>query len=156
SLEDKRISKGIERAQKKVEERNFSIRKHLLEWDEPMDYQRRAFYSERQQILDGRRLSDLIWRMIDDVIDQNVDDYLAEDYVARRVSDWVRGTLEVQIDPEQLTDEDATYLERRIREKAKDEARDAVRTSLGEYIDTEEEPSQWDIGGLLRWAQRMF
>jgi len=156
SLEDKRVSKGIERAQKKVEERNFSIRKHLLEWDEPMDYQRRSFYSERQQILEGQRLSDLIWRMIDDGIDDAVGDYLAEDYVARRVSDWCRSALDLPIAADALGDEDPDYLMRRIRGKAKDEAYDALRTSVGEYIDEEEPPGQWDVGGLLKWAQRMF
>ena len=156
SLEDKRISKGIERAQNKVEERNFSIRKHLLEWDEPLDYQRRSFYRERQQILEGRRLSDLIWRMNDDVIEEAVNDFTAEDYTARRISDWCKTALEIQIPPDQLMDDDPKYLERRIREKAKDEIRDAIRTSLGEYIDPDETPQQWDVGGLLRWGQRMF
>ena len=156
SLEDKRITKGIERAQRKVEERNFSTRKHLLEWDEPMDYQRRAFYSERQGILEGRRLSDLIWRMIDECVEEVVGDYLAEDYVARRVSDWVKSTLDINVEASQLHDHDLESLTHRIRAKAKDEIRDMVRTSLGEYIDEEEEASAWDVGGLLKWAQRMF
>jgi len=156
SLEDKRISKGIERAQKKVEERNFSTRKHLLEWDEPMDYQRRSFYSERQQILEGRRLSDLIWRMIDDTVAEVVSDYLAPDYTARRISDWCRSTLDLVIEPGQLMEDDADYLAKRIRQKAKDEIRDMVHTSLGEYIDEEEPASSWDVGGLLKWAQRLF
>ncbi len=156
SLEDKRINKGIERAQRKVEERNFSIRKHLLEWDEPMDYQRRAFYSERQRILEGRSLSELIWRMIDEVIDLAVDDDLAADYAARQISRWCKSALDVSIDPRHLSDEDPAYVIRRIREKAKDEVRDAIRTSLGEYIDPEEPPSAWDLGGLQRWAQRLF
>ncbi|HPD29048.1 MAG TPA: SEC-C metal-binding domain-containing protein [Phycisphaerae bacterium] len=156
SLEDKRISKGIERAQRKVEERNFSIRKHLLEWDEPMDYQRRAFYKERQQILEGRQLSDLIWRMIEETVEEAVADYLAEDYMARRISDWCKNNLDVAIDAEVLEGDDAAHLQRIIREKAKDEIRDAIRTSLGEYIDEEEGSAAWDVGGLLKWAQRMF
>jgi len=156
SLEDKRITKGIERAQKKVEERNFSTRKHLLEWDEPMDYQRRAFYRERQQILEGRRLSDLIWRMIDDTVKEVVASYLADDYTAKRISEWVKSTLDVNISADSLRDDDVTYLEKRIRQKAKDEIRDMVRTSLGEYIDEEESPEAWDVGGLLKWAQRLF
>ncbi|HSW44260.1 MAG TPA: SEC-C metal-binding domain-containing protein [Phycisphaerae bacterium] len=156
SLEDKRITKGIERAQKKVEERNFSTRKHLLEWDEPMDYQRRAFYSERQMILEGKRLSDLIWRMIDDTVAEVVGEYLAENYVSRRLSDWVKSTLDINIDASRLDEADADYLARRIRDKAKDEIRDLVRTSLGEYIDVEDESAVWDVGGLLKWAQRMF
>ncbi|UCD27654.1 MAG: SEC-C domain-containing protein, partial [Planctomycetota bacterium] len=156
SLEDKRITKGVERAQKKVEERNFSIRKHLLEWDEPMDYQRKAFYSERQQILEGKQLSDLIWRMIDEVIDLAVEDYLAPDYTARQISDWCRSTLDVPIPSEELEEDDPEFLMKRIREKTKDEVHDNIRTSLGEYIDLDEDPSSWDIGGLLRWAQRIF
>ncbi len=156
SLEDKRITKGIERAQRKVEERNFSTRKHLLEWDEPMDYQRRAFYTERQAILEGRRLSDLIWRMIDDCVEEIVGEYLADDYVARRLSDWVRNTLDISIDAARLEETDVGYLSQRIRAKAKDEIRDMIRTSLGEYIDEEEPPASWDVGGLLKWAQRMF
>ncbi|MBI4580516.1 MAG: hypothetical protein HY718_12485, partial [Planctomycetes bacterium] len=156
SLEDKRISKGIERAQKKVEERNFSIRKHLLEWDEPMDYQRRSFYSERQQILEGKRLSELIWRMLDEEIDTFVEDYLAGDYAARRVSDWCRSGLDVTIVPSALTEDEPHFLQQRIREKAREEAHDAIRTSLGEYIDEEAPPNEWDVGGLLKWAERMF
>ena len=156
SLEDKRITKGIERAQKKVEERNFSTRKHLLEWDEPMDYQRRAFYGERQRILEGKRLSNLIWRMIDDTVAEVVSEYLEEDYVSRRLSDWVKNTLDVTIDPSQLEEPNTEYLTKRIRAKAKDEIRDMIRTSLGEYIDVDEEPAAWDVGGLLKWAQRLF
>jgi len=156
SLEDKRITKGVERAQKKVEERNFSIRKHLLEWDEPMDYQRKAFYAERQQILEGRQLSDLIWGMIDDVIDEAVNDYMAPDYTAKRVSDWCKNSLDILIPAEDLEEDDPQFLMKRIRTKAKDEVHDNIRTSLGEYIDPDEPPSAWDVGGLLRWAQRLF
>ena len=65
SLEDKRLTKGIERAQRKVEERNFSTRKHLLEWDEPMDFQRKEFYAARQRILEERDLPGLIFSTID-------------------------------------------------------------------------------------------
>jgi preprotein translocase subunit SecA len=53
AIEDKRISKGILRAQKKVEERNFLARKNLLEYDDVMDHQRTTFYGMRQQVLEG-------------------------------------------------------------------------------------------------------
>ena len=46
-------SRRIEAAQKKVEERNFDIRKNLLEYDEVMDHQRKRVYGYRQEILDG-------------------------------------------------------------------------------------------------------
>ena len=58
----KRISKGIEKAQKKVEERNFEIRKSLLEYDEVMDYQRKIFYSRRRDLLAGKSVKPMIWR----------------------------------------------------------------------------------------------
>ena len=61
-----RISKGIEKAQKKVEERNFETRKSLLEYDEVMDYQRKIFYSRRRKILAGKGLKEIIEEMIDE------------------------------------------------------------------------------------------
>jgi preprotein translocase subunit SecA len=60
-----RISKGIARAQKKVEERNFEIRKNLLEYDEVMDYQRKIFYTRRRKILTGKGLKNIIQEMLD-------------------------------------------------------------------------------------------
>ena len=98
SLEDRRISKGIERAQKKVEERNFSTRKHLLEWDEPMDYQRKAFYRERQQVLTGYSQQTLIRRMIDESLADAVERYLSADYPAECVANWCRETLKLDIE----------------------------------------------------------
>ena len=55
AIESKMVSRRIEGAQKKVEERNFDIRKNLLEYDEVMDEQRKRVYSFRQRLLDGRR-----------------------------------------------------------------------------------------------------
>ncbi|MCH8965337.1 MAG: hypothetical protein IIB58_10275, partial [Planctomycetes bacterium] len=156
SLEDKRVSKGVERAQKKVEERNFSSRKHLLEWDEPMDYQRKAFYSERQRILNGEGLQDLLWKMIDGSISGAVARYVDETYPARCISEWCRSTLELNINSDRLDDDDPEQLKDTIRRHAKNEARDSIQTSLGEYIDTDASASDWDVGGLLRWAERAF
>ena len=82
AIEDKRITKGIVRAQKKVEERNFLGRKNLLEYDEVMDYQRTSFYGMRQQVLEGRDVDQVIWGMIGDAIKDAVDKYVTQDYVA--------------------------------------------------------------------------
>ena len=56
AIESRMVSRRIEAAQKKVEERNFDIRKNLLEYDEVMDEQRKRVYSYRQRILDGAHL----------------------------------------------------------------------------------------------------
>ena len=53
AIEHAWVSKSVEKAQKKVEERNFGIRKNLLEYDEVRDVQRNYFYKHRQQIIEG-------------------------------------------------------------------------------------------------------
>ena len=58
AIESRMVSRRIEAAQKKVEERNFDIRKNLLEYDEVMDQQRKRVYGYRQEILDGGQLQD--------------------------------------------------------------------------------------------------
>ena len=65
SIESKYVSKQIEKAQKRVEERHFESRKNLLEYDEVMDHQRKYFYGRRQQVLEGRHIPDTIAGMKD-------------------------------------------------------------------------------------------
>ena len=156
SLEDKRLTKGIERAQRKVEERNFSTRKHLLEWDEPMDYQRKEFYAARQRILEERGLTDLIIRAIDNAITTTLEEYLSGSFDRTCIVEWCRSQLDLNIDEDGLDLSDIEAAQRSIREKAKDSGDEAIRTSLGEYVDPEEPSKNWDVGGLLQWAQRQY
>ncbi|MBI4717020.1 MAG: SEC-C domain-containing protein [Planctomycetes bacterium] len=156
SLEDKRLNKGIERAQRKVEERNFSMRKHLLEWDEPMDFQRKEFYTARQRILERRNLDTLIFDIIDNAIDTTLRQYLAEGYPRSCVAEWCRRQLDVTIAEDAIDMDDVASAQGSIRRKAKDEAAEMIRTSLGEYIDPDVPASEWDVSGLLQWAQRAF
>src|SRR5439155_10078135 len=95
AIEDKRISKGILRAQKKVEERNFLARKNLLEYDEVMEHQRNVFYGMRQQVLEGRDVEQVIWGMIGDAIRDAVDKYITQDYIAANVAEWARVNFNV-------------------------------------------------------------
>ena len=71
------ISKSVERAQKKVEENNFSIRKRLLEFDDVMNQQREVIYARRRQALEGERLKsevfDYLEEYIQTVVDENYD-----------------------------------------------------------------------------------
>jgi len=156
SLEDKRLNKGIERAQRKVEERNFSTRKHLLEWDEPMDFQRKEFYTARQRILEERDLPELIFDTIDNAIESTLKQYLSPRYNRTCIVEWCRTHFDLTIHEDGLDMDDVESAQASIRKKAKDEAYDLIRTSLGEYIDAEEPPSEWDVGGLLLWARRVF
>jgi preprotein translocase subunit SecA len=156
SLEDKRLSKGIERAQRKVVERNFGSRKHLLEWDEPMDYQRRAFYSERQRILEGRDVRGTVMNTLREAIDDAVERFLAPDYRPKCISEWCRANLDVPIDPEHVRGEDLEEVQESIRSRAISDTREQIHTSVGEYIDVEAPPEEWDVRGLCEWAQRNF
>ncbi|HLP17446.1 MAG TPA: preprotein translocase subunit SecA [Bacteroidota bacterium] len=69
------ITKSIERAQKKVEENNFGIRKRLLEYDNVMNQQREVIYAKRRHALLGERLRDDIMTMLEEFIDEMVDGY---------------------------------------------------------------------------------
>jgi preprotein translocase subunit SecA len=71
------LSKAIENAQKKVEGRNFDIRKHVLQYDDVMNKQREVIYAQRRRVLEGEDVRDQILEMIGDVIDYAVDIYTA-------------------------------------------------------------------------------
>lgn len=77
-IEHKLITRSIEQAQKKVEARNFSIRKHVLEYDDVMNQQREVIYGQRRQILMGQNLKKNIMDMIYKLIDENMDVYANE------------------------------------------------------------------------------
>lgn len=74
------ITKSIERAQKRVEMRNFEIRKHLLEYDDVMNKQREIIYKKRKRALEGENLRDNIYISLEDFIDEQVEIHTQEDY----------------------------------------------------------------------------
>ena len=74
-IEHKLITRSIERAQKKVEARNFDIRKHVLEYDDVMNQQREVIYKERRKILKGEDLKENIFFMLDKIIESQMDQY---------------------------------------------------------------------------------
>ena len=83
-IEAKILSGAIENAQKKVEGRNFDIRKHVLQYDEVMNEQRKMIYSQRRKVLDGEDLHSSILHMIDETIDFAVSNYTG----AQNPDDW--------------------------------------------------------------------
>ena len=77
-IEHSMLSKAIENAQKKVEGNNFSIRKHLLDYDQVMNEQREIIYGERKKVLEGQDLSGTIKNMVREVLSRTVDKYCGE------------------------------------------------------------------------------
>ena len=98
AIESRMVSRRIEGAQKKVEERNFEIRKNLLEYDEVMDEQRKRVYGYRQRILDGANCKQLILEMIDEQIDRHLDQFLGRDYGTETFAEWAGKELSVELD----------------------------------------------------------
>ncbi|NLW85909.1 MAG: hypothetical protein GXY38_03445, partial [Planctomycetes bacterium] len=156
---DRRVSKGVERAQRKVEERNFEIRKNLLEYDEVMDFQRRAFYGQRQRILEGRRLDELVNEIVHSSISDAVRNYLDGNYHKRCIAEWARTNLQINIADDQIKAEgieDLPSLENDLRGRSRDEAASTISMTLGEYMDDEMDQREWDLKGLSSWAMSRF
>ena len=84
ALEANILSKSIENAQKRVESRNFSIRKNVLQYDDVMNTQRETIYAHRRRVLDGEDVSATIERMKDKVIERIVNIFTAD----QRQEDW--------------------------------------------------------------------
>jgi len=67
------LTKTIENAQKKVEGRNFAIRKYVLQYDNVMNKQREIIYNERKRVLHGEDLRDHVFSMLEELVDENID-----------------------------------------------------------------------------------
>ena len=84
-IESPMISSSIERAQKKVEENNFGIRKHLLEYDDVMNKQRTVIYEKRRHALMGERIgmdiTNAIWDRVTNIIEQNDYEGMKEEFM---------------------------------------------------------------------------
>ena len=85
-IETKIISNTVEKAQKRVEGRNFSIRKNVLKYDDVMNTQRETIYAQRRQVLDGENLKETIINMVEAVAEATVDMYYTQDE-EKRIND---------------------------------------------------------------------
>ena len=84
-IEHKMLSSAIEKAQERIENNNFGIRKNLLEYDQVMNEQREIIYGERRRVLDGESMRDSIYKMISDVVENTVDTFVGDDQAP---ADW--------------------------------------------------------------------
>ena len=80
-IQAKMISKAVENAQKKVEGRNFTIRKNVLQYDDVMNTQREIIYKQRREVLDGENLKESIGKIVDNVVTETVNAYVTEEGV---------------------------------------------------------------------------
>jgi preprotein translocase subunit SecA len=74
-IEHRMVTRSIERAQRQVEAQNFGVRKHLLEYDDVMNKQRKSVYDMRRMVLEGKDTREHVLRLVDEVVEWYVDSY---------------------------------------------------------------------------------
>ena len=95
-IQHRMLNKAIERAQMKIENNNYGIRKNLLEYDIINNQQREIIYAERRKVLDGESMRDTIYGMIDEVIEKYVGRTIGDDQIPE---DWDLGELNMNLLP---------------------------------------------------------
>lgn len=102
AIEHSLITKSVERAQKKVEENNFAIRKRLLEYDNVMNQQREIIYAKRKQALEGERLKAEVFDYIDEYIDDLLEKHYENEEIAEVHAQLLQNMLiDIKIDVDQ-------------------------------------------------------
>ncbi len=160
AIESRMVTRRVEAAQKKVEERNFDVRKNLLEYDEVMDEQRKRVYGFRQKILDGSDCRELIVDMIDRQIDQNVGSFLDKDYGPQTYATWAAGQLACELDAADFRGLNPEEAERLATDLAIRQSETSIFEAVEENIPEGEDESEWNWGALAtfanaRWKTRL-
>jgi preprotein translocase subunit SecA len=156
AIESRMVSRRIEGAQKKVEERNFDIRKNLLEYDEVMDEQRERVYSFRQSLLEGAPPKDKVLEMIDSQIQDAAGRFLADDYGAASFAEWAGQRLGVELAARDLkgaTFEDAEEI---AKSRAERQLQETIRQAMDENLPVDVDPSEWTWQALVHWFNERF
>ena len=135
-IDAKMISSSIESAQKRVEGRNFEIRKSVLKFDDVMNKQREIIYGQRGKVLDGEDISGYIAQMRRESVEKTVDIYLAsdesrEDWNLDGLRDYYMGWL--------LTDGDLRYNREELKSVSKADVTEALMNRIEERYAAREE-----------------
>jgi preprotein translocase subunit SecA len=155
-IESRMVTRRIEAAQKKVEERHFEARKNLLEYDEVMDEQRKRVYGFRQRILEGANCRDAILDMVRKQIDTHLGEFLKRDYGASVFAAWASQRLSAKFEARDFRGMDFDQAE----QYAKDEAERIAETHVQDGIDEnlpgdqgdEESEAEWNWEALAKMA----
>ena len=131
------LTKIIEQSQKKIEGRNFNIRKNVLNYDDVMNTQREIIYGQRNQVIDGEDVHEYIVKMIKDNVEQTVDAYLLDDEIhdnwnLEGLRDAYRGLF--------TTDEDFRYTTEQLNDVSKSDIKEMLLDrAMDMYAKREEE-----------------
>jgi len=141
-IESKMLTRIIESSQKKVEGRNFSIRKNVLNYDDVMNTQREIIYKQRSQVLNGEDLHESIIKMLEELIVSTVNNYLIDDDIK---DDWNIIGLKDYFNGWLIGDEDLTFEEGEIESVSKQDIIDALTEKAKEIYQAKEDEYGSDV-----------
>jgi len=156
AIESPMLSRQIQKAQRKVEERNFQIRKSILDYDEPMEHQRQSFYGMRQPVVEGKNVRAIVLRFVDEELADASRRFLDKHFVPKVVSEWVWEHFGVMVEPGRFVGKDREQTLEVIRVDTVGEKWAQVEVGLGELLHEEADPSEWDRDGIKSWARTHF
>ncbi len=149
-IEAKMLTKIIESSQKKVEGRNFAIRKNVLNYDDVMSAQREIIYGQREKVLSGEDIHEYILKMIRDMISETVDQYLIDENVH---DDWNLAGLRDRFMGLFTVSDDFRYTTEELANVTKDQIKEKLTTRALDFYKTREEKIGSDI---LRELERVI
>ncbi|WP_425617502.1 preprotein translocase subunit SecA [Anatilimnocola sp. NA78] len=151
-IEHPMVSRRISAVQKKMEERNFEIRKNLLEYDEVMDEQRKRVYRFRQNILDGENCRDVILTMVRKQVNQNVESFLKRDYGAGVFAAFAATRLAATFEARDFVGMDYAGAEEYALSEATRSAETHVQDGLDENLPEGSDEEEWNWEAMAKMA----
>ncbi len=156
AIENAFISRRITGAQKKVEERNFDIRKNLLEYDEVMDQQRKRVYGYRQQILEGVSCRHLVLEQIHQQIDHYVKTYTDPLFGAEAYSKFAAQKVSCQLEARDFRNLDPQTAAAFAIDLAERSAETQILDAIEENLPESEDESEWNWEALCKWMNTKY
>ncbi len=137
AIEHKMVSNAVERAQKKVESRNFDMRKQLLEYDDVANDQRRVIYEQRNEILAAEQVAEAVAGIREEVLDLAISDYvppqsLAEQWDLPGLQDHLKSEFNLEAPVVQWAEEDERFHEEQLRERLQAMHRESYEAKVAE------------------------
>ena len=142
-IESRIISKAVENAQKKVEGRNFAIRKNVLKYDDVNNVQREIIYKQRREVLDGENLRDNMVNMINSVADETVDSYINVE----------KHTVDVEPLDNEIQTNFGIFMREYLKENEKEP--ETIKEELKKQAIARYEEKEKDVGDQMRELERV-
>ncbi|MBI1347286.1 preprotein translocase subunit SecA [bacterium] len=156
-IESPMVTRRIEGAQKKVEERYFEVRKNLLEYDEVMDEQRKRVYSYRQTVLEGTDCRALILDMIEKQLARWTKHFLSPNYRWETVAAWSVQHLGIELEASDIRGMNVEQCQQYIVDEAERQADAAIQEAIGENLPEDvEDDRERNWQAMARWANTRY